>query len=130
MLNKVLKLGSCGVRHYSKSKIQPPRVVRVTNHIAHLGHPKRGPKPRQLLSLPPFPGHPLPGKNSAYGRVTAISWLKYYFDDIPGDVIQSHFNKGLVSFYPQITFVFFSFQNLSCSDYFSYMFHVGSDGIP
>ena len=100
MWNKVLKLSDSGVRHYSKSKIQPPRVVRVTNHIACLGHPKEGPKPRQLLSLPPFPGHPLPGKNSASGHVTAISWLKYYFDDIPGDVIHSHFNKGLVSVYP------------------------------
>lgn len=94
--NKVLKLSYCGFRHFSKSKIQPPGVVRVTNHIAHLGRPKEGPKPRQLLSLPPFAGHPLPGKNSSSSHVTAISWLKYYFDDIPGDVIRSHFNKGLV----------------------------------
>lgn len=99
--NKALKLGYCGFGHFSKSKIQPPRVVRVTNHIAHLGRPKEGPKPRQLLSLPPFPGHPLPGKSSSSGHVTAISWLKYYFNDILDGVIRSHFNKGLVSGYPQ-----------------------------
>ncbi|XP_027121892.1 RNA pseudouridine synthase 3, mitochondrial isoform X2 [Coffea arabica] len=95
--NKVVKLSGYGVRHYSRSKkVQPPRVIRVTNNVAHLGRPRKGPKPRQLLSLPPFPGHPLPGRNSSTGHVTAISWLKYYFDDIPGDVVQSHFNKGLV----------------------------------
>ncbi|CAI9113316.1 OLC1v1013893C1 [Oldenlandia corymbosa var. corymbosa] len=97
MWNKIVKLGNDGVRHYySKSKIQRPRVIRVKNNVAYLGSPKRGPKPRQLLSLPPFPAQPLPGKNSSTNRVTAISWLKYYFDDIPGNVIQSHFNKGLV----------------------------------
>ncbi|KAL0392336.1 UNVERIFIED_CONTAM: RNA pseudouridine synthase 3, mitochondrial [Sesamum radiatum] len=91
------------VRHNSKSKIRPPPpasspdVIRVTNNIAHLGRPKEGPKPRQLLSLPPFPGHPLPGRKSTSAEhVTAISWLKYYFDDIPPPLIQSHFNKGLV----------------------------------
>ncbi|XP_027125524.1 RNA pseudouridine synthase 3, mitochondrial-like isoform X1 [Coffea arabica] len=95
--NKVVKLSGYSVRHYSRSKkVQPPRVIRVTNNVAHLGRPRKGPKPRQLLSLPPFPGHPLPGRNSSTGHVTAISWLKYYFDDIPGDVVQSHFNKGLV----------------------------------
>ncbi|KAL3512440.1 hypothetical protein ACH5RR_025157 [Cinchona calisaya] len=96
MWNKIVKFSNCAVRHYSRSKIQPPRVIRVKNNVAQLGCPREGPKPRQLLSLPPFPGHPLPGKKSSTGRVTAISWLKYYFDDIPGDVIQSHFNKGLV----------------------------------
>lgn len=111
--NKVLKLGYCGFRHFSKSKIQPPRVLRVTNHIAHLGRPKEGPKPRQLLSLPPFPGHPLPGKNSSAGHVTAISWLKYYFNDIPDDVIRSHFNKGLVSGYPKTPYIYLFFWNLS-----------------
>ncbi|KAL0366424.1 UNVERIFIED_CONTAM: RNA pseudouridine synthase 3, mitochondrial [Sesamum radiatum] len=91
------------VRHNSKSKVRPPPpasspdVIRVTNNIAHLGRPKEGPKPRQLLSLPPFPGHPLPGRKSTSAEhVTAISWLKYYFDDIPPPLIQSHFNKGLV----------------------------------
>ncbi|GAA0164532.1 RNA processing factor [Lithospermum erythrorhizon] len=94
-------------RHYSrtKSKVRPPPpaaaqpIIRVSNHIAHLGRPKAGPKPRQLLSLPPFPGgYPLAGrKPSGTGQhVTAISWLKYYFDDIPPPLIQSHFNKGLV----------------------------------
>ncbi|KAK4387738.1 RNA pseudouridine synthase 3, mitochondrial [Sesamum angolense] len=90
------------VRHNSKSKIRPPPpasspdVIRVTNNIAHLGRPKEGPKPRQLLSLPPFPGHPLPGRKSTSAEhVTAISWLKYYFDDIPPPLIQSHFNKCL-----------------------------------
>uniref|UniRef100_A0A5B7B5C1 Pseudouridine synthase RsuA/RluA-like domain-containing protein n=2 Tax=Davidia involucrata TaxID=16924 RepID=A0A5B7B5C1_DAVIN len=93
------------VRHYSRVSPPPPAsaepVIRVSNNIAHLGCSKEGPKPRQLLSLPPFPAHPLPGKNSVTipgqpTHVTAISWVKYYFDEIPGSVIQSHFNKGLV----------------------------------
>ncbi|XP_004243668.1 RNA pseudouridine synthase 3, mitochondrial isoform X1 [Solanum lycopersicum] len=77
-------------------------VIRVSNNITHLGRQKDGVKPSQLLSLPPFPGCPLPGKKVATGpdqpscHVTAISWIKYYFDEIPGSVIQSHFNKGLV----------------------------------
>ncbi|KAL2551236.1 RNA pseudouridine synthase 3 [Forsythia ovata] len=90
-------------RHYSRTRIRPPSpayakaIIRVSNNVAHLGCPKEGPKPQQLLSLPPFPGHPLPGRKSASAyHVTAISWLKYYFDDIPPPVIQSHFNKGLV----------------------------------
>ncbi|GMI91963.1 hypothetical protein like AT1G78910 [Hibiscus trionum] len=87
-------------RHYSRVAPPPPSyadpVIRVSNNVAYLGSPKQGPKPRQLLSLPPFPGLPLPGKNSATGRITAISWLKYYFDEIPDSAIQSHFNKGLV----------------------------------
>ncbi|KAJ7965029.1 RNA pseudouridine synthase 3, mitochondrial [Quillaja saponaria] len=79
------------VRHYSR--ISPPRpvcvepVIRVTNNVSHLDSPKEGPKPRQFLSLLSFPGHPLPGKNSdgvpgKHARVTAISWVKYYFDEI------------------------------------------------
>ncbi|CAN4082410.1 unnamed protein product [Withania somnifera] len=96
------------VRRYSRSvghsalanRCQP--VIRVSNNIAHLGRQKEGAKPSQLLSLPPFPGHPLPGKKVPAGpdqpscHVTAISWIKYYFDEIPGSVIQSHFTKGLV----------------------------------
>nr|POE78894.1 rna pseudouridine synthase 3, mitochondrial [Quercus suber] len=93
------------VRQYSR--ISPPQpayadpVIRVSNNIAQLGGPKEGPKPRQLLSLPPFPAHPLPRKNSfsipgQSTRVTAISWVKYYFDEISDTVIQSHFSKGLV----------------------------------
>ncbi|KAJ6700538.1 MITOCHONDRIAL RNA PSEUDOURIDINE SYNTHASE [Salix koriyanagi] len=40
---------------------------------------------------------PLPGKNSLNAsHVTAISWVKYYFDEIHDSVIQSHFNKSLV----------------------------------
>ncbi|XP_062146039.1 RNA pseudouridine synthase 3, mitochondrial isoform X2 [Alnus glutinosa] len=93
------------IRHYSRISPPPPAcsdpVIRVSKtNIAHLGGPKKGPKPRQLLSLPPFPGHPLPGKNSGSGkpgRVTAISWVKYYFDEIADPVIQSHFNKGLMA---------------------------------
>ncbi|EYU24287.1 hypothetical protein MIMGU_mgv1a0228502mg, partial [Erythranthe guttata] len=87
----------------TRSKIRPPppasakAVLRVSNNIAHLGAPKEGPKPRQLLSLPPFPGNPLPGRNStSVEHVTAISWLKYYFDDVIPPVIQHHFNKGLI----------------------------------
>ena len=94
------------------SRIAPPSpataepVIRVSNNVARLGKPKEGPKPRQLLSLPPFPStgtDPLPGrkKDPAAGgqprRVTAISWVKHYFADIPPEVIQSHFNNGLVS---------------------------------
>ncbi|GKV34463.1 hypothetical protein SLEP1_g42835 [Rubroshorea leprosula] len=90
------------VRHYSR--ISPPspasveEVIRVSNNIAYLGRAKDGPKPRQLLSLPPFPSYPLPGKSSTgqHVHVTAISWVKYYFDEIPDLTIQSHFNKGLV----------------------------------
>lgn len=97
------------VRRYSRSvgrsalanRCQPG--IRVSNNIAHLGRQKEGAKPSQLLSLPPFPGHPLPGKKAPTGpdqpscHVTAISWIKYYFDEIPGSLIQSHFTKGLVS---------------------------------
>ncbi|KAJ9563330.1 hypothetical protein OSB04_008490 [Centaurea solstitialis] len=89
------------VRHFSRVS-PPPRdcgesVIRVSNNITHLGPPKAGYKPRQLLSLPPFPSHPLPGKNvSPDSRTTAISWMKYYFSDVDSSVIQSHFNKGLV----------------------------------
>ncbi|KAK7377021.1 hypothetical protein VNO80_02441 [Phaseolus coccineus] len=93
------------VRHYSR--IQPPRpvsvepVIRVSNNIARLDAPKDGPKPRQLLSLPPFPGHPLPAKssNSDPGQrdyVTAVNWIKYYFKGTWGSVIESHFREGLV----------------------------------
>ncbi|KAF3663409.1 RNA pseudouridine synthase 3, mitochondrial [Capsicum annuum] len=96
------------VRRYSRSvgrsalanRCQPG--IRVSNNIAHLGRQKEGAKPSQLLSLPPFPGHPLPGKKAPTGpdqpscHVTAISWIKYYFDEIPGSLIQSHFTKGLV----------------------------------
>ncbi|KAM1258824.1 hypothetical protein ACFX13_039110 [Malus domestica] len=91
-------------REYSRICPPPPAggepLIRVSNHVAKLGPPKEGPKPRQLLSLPPFPGHPLPGKRShedgAVSRVTAVSWVKYYFDEIRDSAIQSHFNKGLV----------------------------------
>lgn len=93
------------VRHYSR--VRPPRpvsvdkVIRVSNNIARLDVPKDGPKPRQLLSLPPFPSHPLPGKNSTSApgerdRVTAVNWIKYYFKGAPGSVIESHFREGLV----------------------------------
>ena len=95
------------VRHYSRIARPPPAsakpIVRVSDNVAYLGAPKEGAKPRQLLSLPPFPGLPLPGKNavSVPGdsrlRMTAISWVKYYFDEISDKAIQSHFNKGLVS---------------------------------
>lgn len=85
----------------SKRKICPPPasapVIRVSNNIVHLGPPKEGPKPLQLLSLPPFPGHPLPGRNSTSAAyVTAISWLRYYFNEILPLQIQKHFHGGLV----------------------------------
>ncbi|KAL8048637.1 hypothetical protein ABFS82_07G079900 [Erythranthe guttata] len=104
MRNKLLNRNTIStVWHNRRSKIRPPppasakAVLRVSNNIAHLGAPKEGPKPRQLLSLPPFPGNPLPGRNStSVEHVTAISWLKYYFDDVIPPVIQHHFNKGLV----------------------------------
>ncbi|KAL7174654.1 hypothetical protein ACSBR2_033822 [Camellia fascicularis] len=99
-----------GARHYSRVSPPPPAriepVLRVSNNIVHLGPPKEGPKPRQLLSLPPFPAHPLPVKDPSTitttttrgkpSHITAISWVKYYFDQVPSSVIQSHFNKGLV----------------------------------
>ncbi|XP_044487103.1 RNA pseudouridine synthase 3, mitochondrial isoform X2 [Mangifera indica] len=85
-------------RHYSRISPPHPVVVRVTkNNVAHLGPPKPGPKPRQLLSLPPFPGDNLPGKNwGQQDHVTAISWVKYYFDEVQDSIIQAHFNQGLV----------------------------------
>nr|XP_018453410.1 PREDICTED: RNA pseudouridine synthase 3, mitochondrial-like [Raphanus sativus] len=91
-------------RRYSRVAPPQPEVIRVTNNIAHLGPPKTGPLPRQLMSLPPFPGHPLPGKNAVNGadgdvvggHVTAISWVKYYFEEVHDKTIQSHFTKGLV----------------------------------
>jgi len=82
-------------RHYSR--VRPPRpvsvdkVIRVSNNIARLDVPKDAPKPRQLLSLPPFPSHP--------HRVTAVNWIKYYFKGASGSVIESHFREGLVSIY-------------------------------
>lgn len=113
MLNHVSNNNSCSwllfvARHYSR--IQPPRpvsvepVISVSNNIARLDAPKEGPKPRQLLSLPPFPGHPLPDKSSISGSrqrdyVTAVNWIKYYFKGTWGSVIESHFREGLVSIY-------------------------------
>lgn len=95
------------IRHYSRISPPRPAVIRVSEkNVAHLGPPKAGPKPRQLLSLPPFPGHNLPGKHwGRQGHVTAVSWVKYYFDEVQDCVIQSHFNKGLVSF--NIVILFF-----------------------
>ncbi|KAJ4845830.1 hypothetical protein Tsubulata_015045 [Turnera subulata] len=89
------------LRIRSYSRVAPPSsaaaaVIRVSNNVARLGPPKDPPKPRQLLSLPPFPGLPLPGKNTLYDRITAITWLRYYFDEVPDSAIQYHFNKGLV----------------------------------
>lgn len=111
------------VRHFSRVSPPPPAcgvepVIRVSNHISHLGLPKQGPKPRQLLSLPPFPAHPLPGKDSATcgqpSHITAISWVKYYFDGVPNPVIQSLFNKGLVS---TIFFIFLIFYLFLAKDF-------------
>ncbi|KAG6514762.1 hypothetical protein ZIOFF_025132 [Zingiber officinale] len=96
------------------SRVAPPApvkaepIIRVSNNIARLGEPKRAPKPRQLLSLPPFPNsgtEPLPGRKKSAGscgkqrRVTAISWVKHYFADIEEEAIRWHFNKGLVNQY-------------------------------
>lgn len=91
-------------RNYSRIATPPPNctpkshtVVRVCpkTNVAQLGPPpKNEHKPRQLLSLPPFPCyHPLLSP-----RVTAISWMKFYFQDIDSLLIHSHFKKGLVSF--------------------------------
>ncbi|KAF1895791.1 hypothetical protein Lal_00037907 [Lupinus albus] len=93
------------VRRYSR--IRPPKavpvekVIRVSNNVARLDAPKERPKPRQLLSLPPFPRDPLPGKNSSSvpgqpDRVTAVNWIKYYFKGMWASVIESHFRDGLV----------------------------------
>ncbi|KAK1275908.1 hypothetical protein QJS04_geneDACA004131 [Acorus gramineus] len=80
------------------SRVSPPRptqVIRITNNITHLGEPKEGPQPKQLLSLPAFPNDPksLPGLPS---RVTALRWGKHYFADVPPFVVHNHFHKGLV----------------------------------
>ncbi|XP_031386845.1 RNA pseudouridine synthase 3, mitochondrial [Punica granatum] len=85
-------------RHYSRLHPPPPAtVIRVSNNVARLdSSPKEGPKPRQLLSLPPFPPHPLPASSSASSHVTAISWVKYYFHGAENSIIQSLFTKGLV----------------------------------
>uniref|UniRef100_I1QK84 Pseudouridine synthase RsuA/RluA-like domain-containing protein n=1 Tax=Oryza glaberrima TaxID=4538 RepID=I1QK84_ORYGL len=79
-----------------------PVVVRVDgSNVARLGKPKPGPRQRQMLSLPPFPGggdgDPLPGRKAAAPRrVTAVSWVKHYLADVPQEVVQAHFNKRLV----------------------------------
>ncbi|KAK9102081.1 hypothetical protein Sjap_019335 [Stephania japonica] len=83
----------------SRASASAAPVIRVSNNIARLGTTKEGPKPRQLLSLPPFPAQLIPSLfrgSDAPLRVTAVSWLKHYFADVPGSVIQLHFNKGLV----------------------------------
>ncbi|CAO2824583.1 unnamed protein product [Amaranthus hypochondriacus] len=96
-----------GLRHYSRIStprpVGPDPVIRVVNNIAQLGSRKEGPKPRQLLSLPRFPSDPLPARyltkcanEKKSARVTAISWVKYYFDGVHDSIIQSHFNKNLV----------------------------------
>lgn len=95
---------AAAVRTYSRHSPPPPApaypVIQVSsNNVAHLKMKERAqPKPRQLVSLPPFPSHPLPAKNyaTASSRVTAISWMTYYFHEVPGSVIYNHFNKGLV----------------------------------
>nr|AGT16005.1 hypothetical protein SHCRBa_115_J16_R_190 [Saccharum hybrid cultivar R570] len=76
-----------------------PVVVRVdASNVARLGAPKPGPRPRQLLSLPPFPAgpDPLPGRKAAPRRVTAVSWVKHYFADVPQEAVQAHFNRRMV----------------------------------
>ncbi|ONK68433.1 uncharacterized protein A4U43_C05F11450 [Asparagus officinalis] len=78
-----------------------PLVIRVSSQQTSpqfSARPKPGPKPRQLLSLPPFPSlpNPLPGRKLRSDRVTAISWVKHYFDDVESSVVQSHFRKGMV----------------------------------
>ncbi|XP_037468119.1 RNA pseudouridine synthase 3, mitochondrial-like [Triticum dicoccoides] len=84
------------------SRLAPPApaaVVRVdSNNVARLGAPKPGPRPRQLLSLPPFPAgaDPLPGRKVAPRHVTAVSWVKHCFADVPQEVVQAHFNKRQV----------------------------------
>lgn len=104
----MIRTGAAAARWFSR--LAPPRsaavepVIRVENNIARLGPPKEGPKPRQLLSLPPFPSsgvNPLPGRKqgSGSGKVTAISWIKHYFAEVEPVLIQSHFNKGLVSLF-------------------------------
>ncbi|KAL9274770.1 hypothetical protein AKJ16_DCAP14822 [Drosera capensis] len=87
------------LRHLRRHTTTPSPILRVINSVAQLGPPKPGPKPRQLLSLPPFPAHPLPGRGCeriGEKRMTAISWVKYYFDEVEGTVVQSHFTNGLV----------------------------------
>ncbi|XP_062195315.1 RNA pseudouridine synthase 3, mitochondrial-like [Phragmites australis] len=74
-------------------------VVSVDNNkVARLGASKPGSRPRQLLSLPPFPAgaDKLPGRKAAPRRVTAVSWVKHYFDDVPLEVLQAHFNRRMV----------------------------------
>ncbi|OEL36407.1 RNA pseudouridine synthase 3, mitochondrial [Dichanthelium oligosanthes] len=78
-----------------------PAVVRVdSSNVARLGAPKAGPRPRQLLSLPPFPAgtDPLPGRKVAPRRVTAVSWVKHYFADVPQEAVQAHFNRRMSPF--------------------------------
>ncbi|CAK8542251.1 unnamed protein product [Lathyrus sativus] len=80
------------VRHFSR--IRPPKpvsadkVIRVSNNVASLDLPKQPLKPRQLLSLPPFPQHT--------HRFTAVNWIKHYFKGTSGSIVESHFRQGLV----------------------------------
>ncbi|KMZ73660.1 RNA pseudouridine synthase 3, mitochondrial [Zostera marina] len=106
---------SSSIRRRFLSRVAPPspteaKPIRYTSkNVAYLGKPKEGPKPRQLLQLPPFSlclassSKPLPGRKKPPGsppgkppRVTAITWLKHYFADVLPSVIQDHFNRGLV----------------------------------
>ncbi|XP_073144806.1 RNA pseudouridine synthase 3, mitochondrial isoform X2 [Henckelia pumila] len=104
MLKKLLNHHSLlPVRYIHGSKIHssPPTsaqaLIRRSDNVSHLCRQKEDSKPPQLIYLPPFPGHPLPGrKSNSATYVTAISWLKYYFDDIHPHVIQTFFNRGLV----------------------------------
>lgn len=108
---------SSSIRRRFLSRVAPPppteaKPIRYTSkNVAYLGKPKEGPKPRQLLQLPPFSlclassSKPLPGRKKPPGsppgkppRVTAITWLKHYFADVLPSVIQDHFNRGLVKF--------------------------------
>ncbi|XP_075513427.1 RNA pseudouridine synthase 3, mitochondrial isoform X1 [Primulina tabacum] len=104
MLMKLLNHHSfLAVRYIHGSKIHPPppasaqAIIRMSDNVSHLARSKKDLKPPQLIYLPPFPGHPLPGRKSISAtRVTAISWLKYYFDDIHPHAIQTLFNRCLV----------------------------------
>lgn len=103
-------------RQYSRLSPPPPaRVIRVSNNVASLDSvPKEGPKPRQLMSLPPFPPHPLPASSSSSSSswVTAISWVKHYFRGVNNSIIQSLFTKGLVS--RRSIYLRFQLESLRC----------------
>ena len=53
-----------------------------------------------LAAAVPRRAGPSPGTKAAPHRVTAVSWVKHYFADVPQEAVQAHFNRRMVSPFP------------------------------